>query len=679
LEGEPLRVLIVEDSENDPELATFELKRAGIRCDVRRVDTEADYRRELAQFVPHAILSDFSMPHFDGMTALQIAREAHPDIPFIFMSGTIGEEYAIRAMKNGATDYVLKDNIARLPPALERAINEAKARAAQRIAEEELLRFRLSLDLSGDMILLIDRATMRFVDVNETACASLGYPRSELLQLGPQDVLPVSREDLERVYDEMIANPSSHNTMMSEYRRKDGSRVPFESTRRALRSRDRWLVIAISRDISARIAYETALRESNERFDAAVRATNDVIWDWNLQTGELWWNENLAGVFGYQQEEVERGVKFRDDGIHPADRERVKAGIRRTIESGEESWSDEYRFRRKDGSYALVYDRGHLMRDSSRKAVRMIGAMADVTSRKEAEERLSYLAQFDILTSLPNRQLFRDRLVQTLVQAERNHWQVGVMFLGLDRFKTVNETLGHEAGNKLLVQVANRLNGAVRSGDTVGRLSGDEFAMVLSNLFKADDAAMVAQKIATALSPSFDLESQRVFVTASIGIAIYPGDGRDADTLLKSADTAMHLAKEQGRNGYRFFLPEMNERAVRRLQIEISLRGALEHKELLLHYQPKVDFVTGAVSGLEALMRWRRGDELVPPQQFVPILEDTGLIMEAGEWALFAACEQAKAWASQGMGPPPIAVNLSGRQFQGGNLEASIARVIEET
>ncbi|MGB7543756.1 MAG: diguanylate cyclase, partial [Burkholderiales bacterium] len=550
----------------------------------------------------------------------------------------------------------------------------------RKLAEEKLRRFRIAMDHSADMIVLIDRATMRFVDVNETACKLLGYAREELLAMGPQDVLPVSRDELERSYDELIANPSVSGGMKTDYRRKDGTLLPFESTRRVERSGDEWSIVAISRDISERVAAEEALRKSNERFNLAVRATNDVIWDLDIVTDELWWNDNLTKAFGYRRDDLGRTRRSWYDLIHPEDRDRVVTGLHRLLELGGESWSDEYRLRRADGSYAFVYDRGHVIRDGSDKAVRMIGAKADVTARKEAEERLSYLAQFDTLTGLPNRHLFRDRFAQTLAQAQRNNRLVGVMYIDLDRFKIINDTFGHAAGDKVLVQVAEGLNQALRSGDSVGRVSGDEFAVVLSNLAKADDAALVAKKALMALARPFDLEGIQTYTSASIGIAIFPDDGGDADGLLKNASTAMHRVKEKGRNNYQFYLPEMNERAVRRLQLESGLRGAIERKEFLLHYQPKVELASGGISGFEALLRWQHPERgLVSPAQFIPILEDTGLIIPVGEWVMLTVCDQINAWQSQGIKPRPVAINLSARQFQQKGLDATVARLIQET
>jgi diguanylate cyclase (GGDEF)-like protein/PAS domain S-box-containing protein len=718
------------------------------------------------------------------------------------------------------------------------------------LAEDELRRFRIAMDNSEDMILLIDRATMRFVDVNETVCTLLGYSREELLKLGPQDLMAVSREELEKAYDELISNPSLKSGMSAHYRCKNGSMLAFESTRRVLRSGDTYIIVAVSRDIRERIASETALRISNERFNTAVRATSDVIWDLDLITESLWWNENFTKVFGYPREDIDRTVKSWYDATHPDDRVRVEAGMRQLIDSGGESWIDEYRFRRRDGSYAEVLDRGHVIRDSAGKAVRMIGAMEDVTRRKEAEEkmrnqalrqrliaefgqqvlastdlsealkqavelvsvtlkaeycsvleldterqqllckavigwpgewigqrtvpvrpgnrvefilsrreplvtadyeekdtrfpsdsplpqfgvrssvevpifgtagtlgilsaharqarrfteddltflrsiantlavaierksaeeRLTHMAQFDLLTGLPNRHLFSDRLMQSMAQARRSGHPMAVLFIDLDRFKLVNDTRGHSAGDKLLKETAARLNQCVRSGDTVGRFGGDEFGAVLSELGKAGDASVVAQKIIDAFAQPFNLNGHETYVSASVGITLFPADGEEADALITNADAAMYRAKEQGRDNYQYFTREMNERALERMQMEAALRLAIERKELLLYYQPKVDLESGAVCGFEALLRWQHPERgIVSSVDFIPVLEDAGLIVPVGEWVIREVCVQIRAWQKTGLSVPPIAINLSARQFQHKNLEANVRRILRET
>jgi diguanylate cyclase (GGDEF)-like protein/PAS domain S-box-containing protein len=716
--------------------------------------------------------------------------------------------------------------------------------------EEELRRFRASMDMSGDMIFLSDRAAMRFIDVNETACRLLGYSREEMLGMGPQDILPVTREQLEDAYDAMDTTGSTDSGMTSHYRCKDGSMLPFESTRRMLQSGDQRILVVISRDTRERIAAEDALRKSNERFEIVARATNDVIRDWDLLTDEHFWNQNLASVFGYRREDIDQTAEFWYEGIHVEDRVRVVSSLHELIDSREKNWSVEYRFRRQDGSYAQVLDRGQVIRDDSGKAVRMIGAMADISSRKQAEEtvrtqalqqrliaefgqaalantdfgdllnraveltaatllvdfchvlelnpdgrqltyraavgwphewsgryvitlapggrmehilsrreplivedysapdftpsrlvkygirsgmavhipggsgpnksygilgvhtlqsrrfteddisflrsvanilavaierkgsedRLSYLAQFDALTALPNRNLFQDRLTQSIARSKRGSRPMAVLFIDLDRFKTVNDTLGHGAGDNLLKEAAARLSQCVRGGDTAGRFSGDEFGAILSDLVKPADAGLVAQKILDILALPYHLEGQETFISASIGITLYPADGASPEALVMNADAAMYRAKEQGRNNYQYFTREMNERTLMRVQMELALRRAVERKEFLLHFQPKVELASEAICGFEALLRWQHPQKgLISPVEFIPVLEDMGLIVQVGEWVLLETCRQIKAWRGARLKVPPVAVNLSARQFQQKDLGAKVRRILRKT
>ena len=305
--------------------------------------------------------------------------------------------------------------------------------------------------------------------------------------------------------------------------------------------------------------------------------------------------------------------------------------------------------------------------------------MRDVSERKKAQERLSYLAQYDSLTDLANRGLFRDRLEFTLAHARRSGKAAAVLFIDLDRFKDVNDTLGHAIGDKLLLQFAKRLKACMRGDDTVGRFGGDEFGVILVDLAKAEDAALVAQKIVESLARPFDLDGNRIFVSASIGITLFPADAADAETLSMNADAAMYRAKELGRNGYQFFMPEMNERAMQRMQMEAAMRLALDQGEFVLYYQPKVAIASGAICGAEALLRWKHPQRgLVSPAEFIPVLEDSGLIVPVGQWVLREACRQIHAWRQAGLAVPPIAVNLSARQFEQKDLEQSIRGILEQ-
>jgi diguanylate cyclase (GGDEF)-like protein len=311
---------------------------------------------------------------------------------------------------------------------------------------------------------------------------------------------------------------------------------------------------------------------------------------------------------------------------------------------------------------------------------RIAGIAEDITERKLAEERLMHLAHYDVLTSLPNRVLFYDRLKLALAHAKRNQWTVGVMLIDVDRFKNVNDTLGHAVGDRLLQQVSERLMRSVRAGDTVGRLGGDEFAVVLSNLATAQDGNLVAQKIMSSFKDPFRLEEGgEIYVTASIGISLYPDDSTDQDALIKNADAAMYRAKEVGRNAYRFYTPEMNARALELLSMESSLRRALDRREFLLYYQPKVNVTSGEIVGVEALLRWRHPERgLVSPVEFMPVLEETGLIVPVGEWVVKAVCAQISVWQSAGIDPKAVAINLSARQFVDKDLGTTIKRILEE-
>ena len=302
----------------------------------------------------------------------------------------------------------------------------------------------------------------------------------------------------------------------------------------------------------------------------------------------------------------------------------------------------------------------------------------DVTERLCVEQKLLRLAHYDTLTGLPNRVLFYDRLSRALAHAKRNGWRTGVMFMDVDRFKNINDTLGHSVGDQLLQQIAARLVSSVRASDTVGRLGGDEFGIVLSNLTESNDAALVAEKIIANFNEPFALEGAEFYVTPSLGITLSPKDGLEVDELIKNADAAMYRAKEAGRNNYQYYSPEMSARGRALVTLEGSLRRALDNDEFLLHYQPKADVASGAITGVEALLRWRRPEKgLVSPAEFIPVLEETGLIVQVGEWVLNAVCAQINAWAAAGVSLVPIAVNLSARQFLQIDLGASIRRVLE--
>jgi len=318
---------------------------------------------------------------------------------------------------------------------------------------------------------------------------------------------------------------------------------------------------------------------------------------------------------------------------------------------------------------------------------RVIGVNMDVTERKQAEKALrtseaqmTHSAEHDLLTGLPNRMLFNDRVSQAIALAPRHLKKVAVLFLDLDGFKHINDSLGHPVGDKLLQSIAKRLVDCVRNSDTVSRQGGDEFVVLLSEVGQSEDPAIAARRMLQAVAEAHSIDQHDLHVSASIGVSVYPDDGLDAETLIKNADTAMYQAKENGRQTYQFFKPAMNVRAVERQAIEASLRRALERQEFALHYQPKINLRTGGITGAEALLRWThpiRG--LVSPAQFIPVAEDCGLILPIGKWVLREACQQARAWADAGLPLATMAVNISAIQFRNENFLEDVFAILKDT
>ena len=335
---------------------------------------------------------------------------------------------------------------------------------------------------------------------------------------------------------------------------------------------------------------------------------------------------------------------------------------------------------RRDGFESAIEDSIAPIHDHDGQVTGAVTVFRDVSEARVMERKLSHLAQHDFLTDLPNRMLLSDRLNQAIALARRHGVKVAVLFLDLDRFKHINDSLGHAIGDKLLQAVAKRLMAAVRGSDTVSRQGGDEFVIVLSEVEHVQNAARHAEKIHAALSAPHAIPPHDLHVNVSIGISIFPDDGHDVETLIKCADTAMYHAKEAGRNTYQFFKPDMNVRAVERQSLEAHLRRALERREFVLHYQSKTNLESGVISGAEALIRWMHPERgLLAPAQFVPIAEDCGLIVPIGRWVLHEACRQACAWQKASLPPVPIAVNISALEFRHKDFLAGVGAILAET
>jgi diguanylate cyclase (GGDEF)-like protein/PAS domain S-box-containing protein len=413
---------------------------------------------------------------------------------------------------------------------------------------------------------------------------------------------------------------------------------------------------------AARNAAEQALRESERRFRDIAEVANEYVWENDREGRFTYVSPKVSDVLGYEVDElIGRSAA---ELMPPGEAERVRAWFRDHMKPGGAFRNLEHQIIAKSGETLWMNISGVPTWDAAGRRTGHRGTTRDITELKRSEARISYLATRDPLTELPNRLLFNDRLDQGVISARRAGDALGVLFIDLDRFKNINDSLGHHVGDLLLKEVAQRMSACIRSGDTLARLGGDEFVIALEQLHRAEDATQIAAKIVQALSRPIEVGGHALNTSCSIGISIFPVDADDGATLMKNADTAMYHAKEKGRNNFQFFSPDMNVRAVERHHLEVSLRQALERNEFTLLYQPQVAMDTGAVVGAEALIRWQHPERgLIAPGGFVGVAEETGLIEPIGRWVLREACAQAQRWHALGAGPMRVAVNISARQL----------------
>jgi diguanylate cyclase (GGDEF)-like protein/PAS domain S-box-containing protein len=519
----------------------------------------------------------------------------------------------------------------------------------------------------------------KFLRANAKYCELLGYSEEELRSmrftqmLHPEDVPPPEfmqgllkrgSAELEKRHIHKNGSVKWASAAVSVVHGPDGKPA---------------YLVAMVQDVNARKLAEERARQAEApyrvTFDQAAIGIVHTAPDGRL----LKVNRSFATMLGYTEDELTT-LNFAEVS-HPADIEVSLDHLRRLLADPVDRHSCEFekRYRRRDGGTLWTSLVVSLVRDAQGKPEYFVTMVQDITARKEAQDLLQHQAHYDSLTGLPNRVLLLDRLAQGLAQARRKNCGAAVLFVDLDRFKVVNDTLGHALGDRLLKEATARLASAVRSVDTVARVGGDEFVVVLSELHQASDAARVASKIIEWMALPFLLDGHEVFVTASIGIALFPGDATDGETLIKNADVAMFRAKQAGRNTSQFYETSMNERAVEKLQMEGELRRAVERDEFRLHFQPKAHMGTRRVVGFEALLRWQRaGNGMVSPAVFIPLLEDSGMIVAVGEWVVRAACAQIADWRRAGLAPVPVAVNVSAKQFLHGDLCTMIERALRD-
>jgi diguanylate cyclase (GGDEF)-like protein/PAS domain S-box-containing protein len=422
-----------------------------------------------------------------------------------------------------------------------------------------------------------------------------------------------------------------------------------------------------------------ALRESEERYALSARGANDGLWVWDLRANDVYYSPRWKSMLGYADDEIGNSPEEWFSRVHEDDAGLLRGAIEMHVRGLSPHFENEHRMRGEDGSYRWMLSRGLAVRDDSGAATRIAGSQTDVTERKLAVERLMHDAFHDALTNLPNRALFMDRLGRAMETLRRHPESLfAVLFLDLDRFKIVNDSLGHVVGDELLLAVAQRLSGILRSSDTFARLGGDEFAMLIEDIEHEADAVRMAQRIQDALNVPFDAAGHEIFTSVSIGIALSTSGYERAEDVLRDADLAMYRAKSRGKARHELFDTAMHERALKLLQFETDLRRAIDRGELRVHYQPIVSMVTGKLLGFEALLRWQRGDVLISADDIVSIAEETGLIIPIGEWVLRESLRQMKTWTSMN-GVLDIHVNLSARQLLQPNVVGRVVDALSES
>src|SRR5450631_1421921 len=431
-----------------------------------------------------------------------------------------------------------------------------------------------------------------------------------------------------------------------------------------------------------RAANAEALIEEKERSQVTLNSIGDAVMSTDVWGQVTYLNEVAENLTGWSRDNAAGhavGEVFQI--INATSREVVQDPMALAVrENRTVGLTPDCILIRRNGIESAIEDSAAPIHDRRGRVTGAVMVFHDVTKARAMSQKMSHLAQHDYLTDLPNRLMLNDRLSQAISLARRHHQQLAVLFVDVDRFKHVNDSLGHVIGDKLLLSIAGRLVASVRSSDTVSRQGGDEFVVLLASVAHAEDAALTAQKILTLLSMPHRVEEHDLQITLSVGIGIYPDDGRDAETLVKSADIAMLSAKDNGRNNYQFFKPSMNEHALERQSLESGLRHALDKREFVLHYQPKLDLATETLTGAEALIRWlqpKRG--IVFPKDFIPIAEQCGYILPIGRWALREACSQRRKWLDENLAPIPVAVNISAVELRSKNFVEHVRAILEET
>lgn len=537
-----------------------------------------------------------------------------------------------------------------------------KADQALRESEE---RFRLLAELSPDAILVY--VDDRFVYANPSAVRILGAAdSSDIIGRRPLDFIDPDLHELVRYRQAAVLKHQEKAPMLEmSWRTLDGKLLPVQATAGRVTWNGKVAIQLLLRDTSEQQKTRNQLKVMGERLKLAVEGLGEGIWDWDIPNKTFTFSGGLRKILGRPEHEQEGKESEWQQAIHPDDLFRVLTTFEDAVAERTPAYQCEYRIRAKDGSWKWVRARGIIVeRDQEHRPLMMTGTMTDITARKEADELTWRHANVDALTGLPNRRLFRERLELEIRKSNRSSHPLALLFIDLDGFKQVNDLYGHDAGDALLKEAADRIKSAVRATDTVARLGGDEFTVILSELDNLDHVEFVCQKIIGCLSEGFPVHNETAYISGSIGVSLFPLDGNTSDDMLRKADQAMYAAKKAGKNQFSYFTREMDEKAHMRLRLSNELRHALKKNQLSVHFQPVVDLQDGHIVKAEALLRWhhpRLGE--VEPAVFIPIAEESGLIRHIGNWVFREAAQCSKLCSKQADAPFQVSVNQSPSQF----------------
>ena len=481
---------------------------------------------------------------------------------------------------------------------------------------------------------------------------------------------PESQQRILQTYADAALQLKSHDLEL-ELITATGRRIWVHSVGTATWEQGRLIKrTSVLQDITERKQAQAALRENEERWKLALESTGDGVWDWHIQEGKEFFSRRLLEMYGFEEHELDAAPEALDQRTHPGDRTRMEQDRQAHCDGLTPTYVNEHRVRCKDGTWKWVLTRGMVIgRDALGQPLRMIGTHTDITERKQSEALIWHQAHFDALTGLPNRRMLRDWLEQEIEKTRRAGLQLAILFIDLDHFKEVNDTLGHGSGDLLLVEAARRIRHCVRACDTVARMGGDEFTVVLTELTDASSLELIAQALLREMEAVFQLGTEQVFVSASIGITVFPRDATEVEDLFKHADQALYVAKGAGRKRFSFFTSSLQEAAQTRVRLANDLRAGLAEAQFRIVYQPIVDLATGSIHKAEALLRWQHPTRgLVSPAAFIPIAEASGLIVDIGEWVFQQAADQVRQWR-QSLSPDfQISINKSPVQFHHDSL-----------